>query len=90
MESEQVYKWSRETPTKPTVPEVQTLALQDLARTYRPLARLRADNEDIGSKSHISWTTNPDNRYCPHWLRGNGSPVQQAFGGAGQMKRRPA
>jgi hypothetical protein len=69
-----------------TVPEVQALTLQDLARTYPPLAKLRAGKADIGSKSHINWAINPDNRYCPRCLRGNGSPVQQAFGGAWQLR----
>ncbi|MCX5053068.1 MULTISPECIES: TniQ family protein [unclassified Streptomyces] len=69
-----------------TMSEVRALTLQDLTRTYPPLVRLRTDKADIGSKSHINWATNPDSRYCPHCLRGNGSPAQQAFGGAWQLR----
>ncbi|MGW3132657.1 TniQ family protein [Streptomyces sp. NPDC001123] len=69
-----------------TMSEVQALTLQDLATTYTPLAKLRAGKADVGSKSHINWATNPDSRYCPHCLRGDGSPVQQAFGGAWQLR----
>ncbi|NUK06837.1 TniQ family protein [Streptomyces lunaelactis] len=68
-----------------TVPEVQALTLQELTRTYPPLAKLRTGKAGLGSKSHIDWATNPDSRYCPHCLGGNGSPVQQAFGGAWQL-----
>ncbi|AYV26217.1 hypothetical protein EES41_05740 [Streptomyces sp. ADI95-16] len=69
-----------------TVPEVQALTLQSLTRTYPPLARLRAGQANIGSKLNINWAVNPDSRYCPHCLRGNGSPVQEAFGGAWQLR----
>ncbi|CAM5719686.1 TniQ family protein [Streptomyces canus] len=69
-----------------TMSEVQALTLRDLTSTYPPLARLRTDKADIGSKSHINWATNPDSRYCRHCLRGNGSPVQQSFGGAWQLR----
>ncbi|MDX2600361.1 TniQ family protein [Streptomyces caniscabiei] len=69
-----------------TVPEVHALTLRDLTRAYPPLAKARAGEADNGSKPHINWATNPDSRYCPHCLRGNGSPVQQAFGGAWQLR----
>lgn len=64
-----------------TLPEVQALTLQDLTRTYPPLAKLRTGQAGLGSMSIINWVTNPDSRYCPHCLRGDGSPVQRAFGG---------
>ncbi|MEV8086617.1 TniQ family protein [Streptomyces nigra] len=69
-----------------TLREVRALTLQGLTATYPPLAKLRADEVDIGSKSHINWATNPDSRYCPGCLRGDSTPVQQAFGGAWQLR----
>ncbi|MGP3683956.1 TniQ family protein [Streptomyces sp. IBSNAI002] len=67
-----------------STPEVQALTLLELTKAYPPLARLRTGRSDIGSTSFINWATNPDSRYCPACLRGDGSPVQRAFGGAWQ------
>ncbi|MEH0554042.1 TniQ family protein [Streptomyces sp. B21-101] len=69
-----------------TMSEVQALTLQNFIATYTPLAKLHARRTDTGPKPHINWATNPDNRYCPHCLRGNSSPVQQSFGGAWQLR----
>ncbi|MFE7780069.1 TniQ family protein [Streptomyces nigrescens] len=72
-----------------TLLEVHSLTLAELARTYPPLSELRTDASAGNAKGrsiHSNWSLNSDRRYCPECLRGDGSPVQEAFGGAWRLR----
>ncbi|MGY3062171.1 hypothetical protein ACVWZD_006469 [Streptomyces sp. TE3672] len=66
--------------------ETTALTLAELTRAYPPLARIRSVETSTGGRAKINWALNPDSRYCPQCLQGNGSPVQEAFGGAWQLR----
>lgn len=74
------------TATRMTPADVHALTLQPLAERYPPLARLRSAASGGGVGPTTAWAINPVSRFCPDCLRGDGTPVQEAFGGAWQLR----
>ncbi|MCX4734098.1 TniQ family protein [Streptomyces sp. NBC_01363] len=69
-----------------SIPEAHGLTLDGFAGRYPPLAKLRTSDNEAPGKNRIDWAANPDIRYCPRCLAGDDSPVQQAYGGAWQLR----
>ncbi len=69
-----------------SIPEAHSLTLYGFASRYPPLAKLRTSANEPRGKNRIDWATNPDIRYCQPCLAGDDSPVQQAYGGAWQLR----
>jgi len=66
--------------TRLSVSEASSLTVASWADRYPPLARSRA-----GSPQPIDgWAFSISHRYCPDCLAGDGSPVQQQYGGTWQ------
>ncbi|NUK83651.1 TniQ family protein [Streptomyces lunaelactis] len=64
-----------------TTEEAEALTLRRFAGAYPPLGRLRADTPRIGASASANWAVRASSRYCPECLRGDGGPVENAFGG---------
>ncbi|WP_395298010.1 TniQ family protein [Kitasatospora hibisci] len=62
--------------------EVDALTMRRFASSYPLLQRVRTDAAVTGRRALVNWAMNPSSRFCPACLRGDGSPVQAAFGGA--------
>ncbi|NUR03655.1 MAG: TniQ family protein [Streptomyces sp.] len=66
--------------------EAQSLTLQRFSRTYPALLSVRENTSRINGPAQVGWTMSPSSRYCPQCLRGDGSPIQNALGGAWQLR----
>lgn len=66
--------------------EVASMTMQRFASTYPLLQRVQTDAAFTGRSALVNWAVNPSTRFCPECLRGNGSPVQAAFGGAWNIR----
>lgn len=66
--------------------EVASMTMQRFASTYPLLQRVQTDTAFTGRSALVNWAVNPSTRFCPECLRGNGSPVQAAFGGAWKIR----
>lgn len=64
--------------------ETNNLTLRQFAGRYPALSRLREDAR-IGAGSYANWALSSSSRYCPECLRGDGHPVERAFGGPWQL-----
>lgn len=64
-----------------TVREVEEMTLMHLSDGYPPLRRLRTDSARIGPGALSNWAVGASSRYCPDCLRGDGSAIQENFGG---------
>jgi hypothetical protein len=60
--------------------EAGSLALASWADRYPPVARSLA-RRDAPRGTHDGWLFSMGQRYCPDCLAGDGTPVQQAYGG---------
>jgi hypothetical protein len=63
-----------------------TLAGSGLASTYAPLRTIRLDQGRNHAAARRRWAINLSSRFCPQCLAGNGSPVQDALGGAWKLR----
>ncbi|MFJ5847974.1 TniQ family protein [Streptomyces sp. NPDC092903] len=72
--------------TRLSVPEAQGLTLESFNDRYPPLARLQTSTKQAPGRLSLAWAVNPDTRYCPRCLTGEDTPVQQAYGGAWQLR----
>ncbi|MER6068701.1 TniQ family protein [Streptomyces sp. NPDC001817] len=69
-----------------SIQEANALTLQRFAKAYPALGRFREVPHRIGSTAPSHWAMAPSSRFCPQCLRGNNSPVQNALGGAWQLR----
>lgn len=65
--------------------EVDALTLRRFAQSYPPLRRLRTGVKYIGDSAAVNWAVADSSRYCPDCLRGDGSAVEESFGGGWQL-----
>ncbi|MFJ1859954.1 TniQ family protein [Streptomyces anulatus] len=72
--------------TQLSIPEAQGLTLEAFNGRYPPLAKLQKSTRQAPGSVPLNWAVNPDTRYCPHCLGGDGTPSQQAYGGAWQLR----
>lgn len=66
--------------------ETESLTLASLADTYAPLASISINGRHTVVTSGSQWAYSPSSRFCRQCLRGDGSRVQQAFGGAWKLR----
>ncbi|NUR03650.1 MAG: TniQ family protein [Streptomyces sp.] len=80
-----------------SVPEAQNLGLRRYMRIFPALRTMRGSTSRqsesrpgmFGSVSHIyesNWAVNLSSRFCPECLKGDGSPVQEAYGGPWNLR----
>ena len=67
-----------------TAAEVNNLTLRPFAHDFPALTGSKWDLIRTGGSATSNWGVTVSSRYCPDCLRGDGSPVQNAFGGAWQ------
>jgi len=65
--------------------ETDALTLKGFTRAYPPLRRLRTGTKFIGDSAAVNWAVADSGRYCPDCLRGDGSAIQESFGGGWQL-----
>jgi len=65
--------------TRISAAEATSLVFASWADRYPPIARTLAARESSGTLD--GWLFNTSRRYCPDCLAGDGSPVQQQYGG---------
>ena len=65
--------------------EADALTLRRFNQTYPPLRKIRTDSRTIGNSAAVNWAVAGSGRYCPDCLRGDGSAVEEALGGAWQL-----
>jgi hypothetical protein len=65
--------------TRMSVDEANALVLPSWADRYPPITRSRTRQDS--SRTLDGWLFSTSHRYCPDCLAGNGSPVQQQYGG---------
>ncbi|MFD3553345.1 TniQ family protein [Streptomyces goshikiensis] len=66
--------------------EATALTLSRFSATYPPLQSVRADTARIGGTALANWALAISSRFCPSCLAGDGSPAQNAHGGAWQLR----
>ncbi|MFJ2915559.1 TniQ family protein [Streptomyces sp. NPDC087228] len=67
-----------------TAAEANNLTLRPFAHGFPALTGSKWDLIRTGGSATSNWGVTVSSRYCPDCLRGDGSPVQNAFGGAWQ------
>ncbi|MDX3486608.1 TniQ family protein [Streptomyces sp. ID05-18] len=72
--------------TRLTRKETDALTLTRLADRYPALERMRSDATHIGGSAAARWAMSPSSRYCPQCLSGDGSPLQDAYGGPWHLR----
>ncbi|MDX3538155.1 TniQ family protein [Streptomyces sp. MB09-01] len=68
------------------VGEADSLTLSAMATSYAPLAALRLDGSRNLSSARRTWALSLSSRYCPICLTGDGSKVQNAYGGPWKLR----
>ena len=63
-----------------------TLAGSGLTSTYSPLRTTRLDQSRNHAAARRRWAVDLSSRFCPQCLAGDGSPVQDALGGAWKLR----
>ncbi|MGW6401260.1 TniQ family protein [Streptomyces sp. NPDC055134] len=66
--------------------EAQSLTLSSLTDTQPPPASTRSDVRHTFLTSGSNWSFTLSSRFCPQCLHGDGSPIQEAFGGAWKLR----
>ncbi|MFF3265048.1 TniQ family protein [Streptomyces sp. NPDC002932] len=61
--------------------EAQALTLSSLADIYPPLQSVRMDGNRNTAAVNNHWAANLSSRFCPECLAGDGSPIQDLYGG---------
>ncbi|WP_079140692.1 TniQ family protein [Streptomyces sp. LUP47B] len=64
-----------------TAQETESLTLSSLTDAYLPLASMPPETRLSGPTLGANWAFNLSTRFCPQCLDGDGSPIQNAFGG---------
>ncbi|WP_416371331.1 TniQ family protein [Streptomyces sp. ID05-18] len=77
---------AKATRLSPSESQALTLAGSGLTSTYTPLSRTRLDQGRIHAAVRQRWAVNLSSRFCPRCLAGDGSPVQNALGGAWKLR----
>lgn len=62
--------------------EVRSLTLQRFSAAYPPLAKMQLNAKRAGFEAMVNWVVNASSRYCPDCLSGDGSDIQDKYGGA--------
>ncbi|MCX5076947.1 TniQ family protein [Streptomyces sp. NBC_00513] len=68
------------------VGEANALTLSAMATSYAPLAALRLDGSRNLTSARRTWALSLSSRYCPNCLIGDGSTVQNAYGGPWKLR----
>lgn len=68
------------------VGEAAALTLSAIATSYQPLATLRLGGSRTTASARRTWALSLSSRYCPNCLAGDGSAVQNAYGGPWRLR----
>ncbi|NUJ99663.1 TniQ family protein [Streptomyces lunaelactis] len=66
--------------------EADALTLSAMAVSYAPLATLRLGGSRNMASARRTWAFNLSSRYCPNCLAGDGSSIQNAYGGPWRLR----
>lgn len=64
-----------------TADEVTALTLQQFSATYSPLGKMQLNAKRAGFEAMVKWASSGSSRYCPECLKGDGSPIEEKYGG---------
>ncbi|NUK33590.1 TniQ family protein [Streptomyces lunaelactis] len=68
------------------VGEAAALTLSAIATAYQPLATLRLGGSRNMASARRTWALSLSSRYCPNCLAGDGSAIQNAYGGPWRLR----
>lgn len=66
--------------------EAHDLTLQRFSSLYSPLTKVPSGVRWSGNTSMVNWAMSNSSKYCPQCLRGDGSLIQAALGGAWRLR----
>lgn len=66
--------------------ETDALTLSAMAASYPPLATTRLGGSRNMASARRTWAFSPSSRYCPNCLAGDGSTIQNAYGGPWRLR----
>ncbi|MEU3786450.1 TniQ family protein [Streptomyces sp900129855] len=66
--------------------EAHALTLSAMAASYPPLATMRLGGSRNMASARRTWAFNLSSRFCPNCLAGNGSTIQNTYGGRWKLR----
>ncbi|AYV26218.1 hypothetical protein EES41_05745 [Streptomyces sp. ADI95-16] len=66
--------------------EADALTLSAMAASYPPLATMRLAGSRNMASARRTWALNLSSRYCPNCLAGDGSDIQNSYGGPWRLR----
>lgn len=66
--------------------EAHALTLSAMAASYPPLATMRLGGSRNMASARRTWALNLSSRYCPNCLAGDGSTIQNVYGGPWRLR----